>query len=139
MDWKKIKRDYITDPDSSYRKLSSKYGVSVKEICNHGRAEGWPEQRKQHMNNLSTKTLEKIVEKESNFVAEQMARIDQAVEIAIGKAMEALLEIDPQDTQRHRQLVQNIKDLREMLRVDDGAVHQEITIKMEDDVKDWSK
>lgn len=139
MDWRKAKQEYITDPDSSYRRIADKYGISRQQLFRRAKKENWVELKKQHESKVLTKTTEKIAEKESDFVSKQMARIDQAVSIAIGKAIDALVEIDPQDTQRHRQLVQNLKDLKDMLQNDNIVQKQEIMIQMSDEAKGWSK
>lgn len=44
-DWEKIKAEYITNANTSYRKLAEKYGVHYKTISSKGKDEGWAELR----------------------------------------------------------------------------------------------
>ena len=62
-DWQAIKTEYITT-DTSYRKLAQKYDVSYQAICHRSKDEGWIGLREQHMNNTTSKTLEKISEQQ---------------------------------------------------------------------------
>ena len=43
MDWRTIRKEYITDESSSYRKLAKKYGISLTAITNKAKQENWVE------------------------------------------------------------------------------------------------
>ena len=58
-DWQAIKTEYITT-NTSYRKLAEKYDVSYAVIGKRAKKEGWPEERKQWVDNTTTKTLDAL-------------------------------------------------------------------------------
>ena len=90
-DWQAIQTEYITT-DTSYRKLSQKYGVGYQAICQRSQAEGWIAQREQYKNNTISKTLDKI----SNKKADKMARIDNLADKLLEKLEQAINELDMQ-------------------------------------------
>ena len=90
-DWKKIKTEYITT-DTSYRKLSQKYGVGYQAICHRSQEEGWIAKREQHKNKTISKTLDRI----SNSQADKMARIDGLADQLLEKLEQAITELDLQ-------------------------------------------
>ena len=90
-DWNKIKTEYITT-DTSYRKLSQKYGVGYQAICHRSQAEGWIAEREQHRNKTISKTLDKISEKQ----ADKMSRIDDLADQLLDKLEQAITELDLQ-------------------------------------------
>ena len=59
-DWNKIKTEYITNPDTSYRELSQKYGVHYTNIAKRAKKEDWQQQRKQQANATQTKMIEAV-------------------------------------------------------------------------------
>lgn len=127
-DWKKIKTEYITT-NTSYRKLSQKYGVGLQTICNRSKAEGWIEQREQHENKTVTKTLNAI----SNAQANRAARLQGVADKLLGK-VENLLEEHEDilvDTQALRHISATLKDIKEiqMIRSDSDMREQEARIR----------
>lgn len=90
-DWNQIKTEYITT-NTSYRKLSDKYGVSFQAICHRSKEEGWIEQRELFMNKTVSKTIEKIREKQ----VERFSRIDSLAEQILKKLEQAVSELDVQ-------------------------------------------
>ena len=151
-DWQAIKTEYITT-NTSYRKLSQKYGIGYQAICHRSKKEGWIAMREQHKNNITTKTLEKISQQKAN----------RAVMIH-SVADKLLLKIDaladrpgmmPKDV---RSLVAAVKDLTEIQGVKSDLDEQEqmarianlrklaekevengdVTVEMTDEVVDYS-
>ena len=90
-DWQAIKTEYITT-DTSYRKLSQKYGIHYKVISERGKAEKWVELRSQHKDRTLTKTLNKI----SNKQSDKMSRIDDLADQLLEKLEQAITELDLQ-------------------------------------------
>ena len=107
-DWQAIKTEYITT-DTSYRKLSQKYGVSYVQIGNVGRDEKWVELRKQHLNNTLTKTVAAV----EDAKAERAKKVQTVADKLLNR-IEALVDggvMAPKDV---RSLVAAVKDLKEI-------------------------
>ena len=90
-DWQAIKTEYITT-DTSYRKLSQKYGIGYQAICHRSKEEGWIAMREQHKNKTVTKAIDKISSKK----ADKMARIDDLADKLLEKLEQAITELDLQ-------------------------------------------
>jgi len=84
-----MKAEYITT-DTSYRKLAEKYGVSGTAVFNRGKAEKWPELRKQHL----SRTLAKSVAKKEQKRSDQLARIDRVTDRLLTKLEKAVEELE---------------------------------------------
>lgn len=61
VDWKKIKTEYITT-NTSYRKLAKKYDIPFNTLQCRAKKEKWVELRKQHQDNIVTKSIERAEE-----------------------------------------------------------------------------
>ena len=61
VDWKKIKTEYITT-NTSYRKLAKNYDIPFNTLQCRAKKEKWVELRKQHQDNIVTKSVEKAEE-----------------------------------------------------------------------------
>ena len=107
-DWQAIKTEYITT-DTSYRKLSQKYGIGYQAICHRSKEEGWIAMREQHKNNTTTKTLEKISEQE----ADRAVKIHSVADKLLLK-IEALVDRPGMMPKDVRSLVAAVKDLKEI-------------------------
>lgn len=60
--WEKARRDYISDPTMSYRKIGLKYGVAEKSVEGHAEREGWIQTRDKLAAKANVKAEEKIVD-----------------------------------------------------------------------------
>lgn len=89
IDWKAIKTEYITT-NTSYRKLSAKYGVGYQAICHRSQEEGWIELREQYTNDTVSKTLDKI----GNQQSARYARLMTATDRLLAKVEKAIEELD---------------------------------------------
>ena len=78
-DWQQIKTEYITT-DTSYRKLSEKYGIHYKVIADKGKDEGWKELRSQHTHTVLTKILECDSEQKVDRAVRLMTVADKLLE-----------------------------------------------------------
>ena len=92
MDWKKVKTEYITDEDSSYTKLSEKYGISRSTIANRAGREGWSKEKERYHNELVTKTVARMGQKH----VEKMARVQDLTDRLLDKIEQAINELDIQ-------------------------------------------
>lgn len=88
-DWNKIKTEYITT-NTSYRKLSEKYGIHYKTIADKGKDEGWKDLRSQYTHSTLTKTLDVI----SNQQVDKLARIEGITDKLLMKLEQAVEELD---------------------------------------------
>ena len=107
-DWQAIKTEYITT-ETSYRKLSQKYGIGYQAICHRSKEEGWIAMREQYKNNTTTKTLEKISLQE----ADRAVKIHSVADKLLLK-IEALVDRPGMMPKDVRSLVAAVKDLKEI-------------------------
>lgn len=121
MDWNALREEYISDESCSYRKLASKYEVSVDAIYKRSKAEKWREQRKQ----LNEKTITKSLEKISDKKAKQAAKYNDMVDTMTAKLTAAIESVDPKDTTAVRRLTASLCDLKELLGIKSEADSRE--------------
>lgn len=88
INWDPIRQEYIQDQSTSYRRLASKYGVSLSQIANVARAEDWVTARKQHRNAIGTAVEEAAV---AEAVDAGLAAVREIGEIA-RRSMERIEE-----------------------------------------------
>lgn len=106
MDWKKIKKEYIAG-GISYRKLAEKHGVSFSTLEKTARREGWRELKRQADEKTATKAVE--------AVANQNARFEDAVDLALVAACEYLKtpgRLRAVDLKDVTTALKNIRDLK---------------------------
>ncbi len=118
-DWQAIKTEYITT-ETSYRKLSQKYGIGYQAICHRSKEEGWIAIREQHKNNTITKTLEQISQQEAN----RAVKIHSVADKLLLK-IEALADRPGMMPKDVRSLVAAVKDLKEIQGVKSDLDEQE--------------
>lgn len=115
VDWLKVKTEYITT-DTSYRKLSKKYGVSPTQICNRSKAERWQEQKEQHLNSVYTKTLNR----EQNKAVDRYTRLTTVADKLLDKIESAVDNLDEDsvlkllNSSTLRSLSGALKDIKEI-------------------------
>lgn len=71
-DWEMIRLDYITDPKSSLRKISKKYGIRQRTVEEKSKAESWFASRKKYQRNLTEKVSAKVQAKKSEKRANEL-------------------------------------------------------------------
>lgn len=109
VDWLKIRNEYING-GGSYRKLSEKYGISFSVLKDIAVKEHWAEAKKQHINNIRTKTEQKTVEKISDSESE-IAAIKSRLKLDIFRQLEERTNVECLDGMEFRRLVQSFKDM----------------------------
>lgn len=94
--WEKIKADYVTDPGLSLKKVAEKYGVPLRTVAEHSKAENWfatkQEHQEQYCNELATKLHQK---KADTLEQELMAALN------FSDRLLKVLEDDPEQFNRH--------------------------------------
>ena len=68
-DWEMIKIDYVTDPTSSQKKISEKYGISLVTIQKHSKADDWLATKKKYQREVTEKVIEKVSAKNADKLA----------------------------------------------------------------------
>lgn len=112
MDWSKIRKDYIAGK-GSYRELAEKYKVPIKTLSRRGKSEGWPELRKQSGHKAATKTVDTIAEANGDVGVQ----LQGAAAALIGKAMEGIQAIDPENAKALKAYSGVLRDLKDVLDV----------------------
>ena len=157
VDWKKIKTEYITT-NTSYRKLSEKYGVPFNTLQCRGRKENWVELHNRHQDNIITKSVEKAEESAIDY---KSAIYDLAYKVAMqlnemtnDKTISDLVKmgIKPRDiTGAIKDLedalhIKSMSDMREqearIANLQKQAIDEapkEITVHIQGDASDYSK
>lgn len=111
-DWAKIKTEYVTNPDASYRELSHKYGVHYTNIAKKAKKEGWQQLRQQHINTVQTKAQHAVERKQ----VDRASRLDDAADLLLDKVMEfmAMTEDMPVTTQSMKHISGVLRDIKEI-------------------------
>ena len=77
-DWDLIKMDYVSDPQSSLRKISEKYGIRYRTVEDRSKADGWFATKKKFQADVVTKATAKLSEKATTKKANELANTIQA-------------------------------------------------------------
>ena len=127
-DWQKIKTEYITNPDTSYRELSQKYGVHYTNIAKRAKKEDWQQQRKQQANATQTKMIQAVERRKVDRAAKLMDVSDlllQKIESLVAEL--DVLDASPKDIRSLSAAIKDIKDIQ-MIRSDADIREQEARI-----------
>ena len=89
-DWTSIKTEYVTNPDSTYRELSAKYGVHYTNIAKKAKKEDWKQQRQQHVKNVQKKAQQAVEKRQVN----RAARLDEAADLLLERVFELMASGD---------------------------------------------
>lgn len=111
MNWGKIKKDYISDRSTSYRKLAEKYQVSLTTLKKVGAREHWPELRRQ----VDAKQTAKIVDAVSTESAKIDGKFYEAIDLLLDEACKCLSapgQLRAVDIKDMSSALKNIKDLK---------------------------
>ena len=101
-DWERIKAEYITDLQASYRKLCTKYGVPFSTLRDRAARENWVAERKKAQNKIVRQAAQKIVSQQAKRIAQEL---DPALEAA-AKINQLVLDTLKDEKQFRRHLVQ---------------------------------
>ena len=101
-DWERIKAEYITDPQASYRKLCTKYDVPFSTLRDRAARENWVAERKKTQNKIVRQAAQKIVSRQAKRIAQEL---DPALEAA-AKINQLVLDTLKDEKQFKRHLIQ---------------------------------
>lgn len=123
-DWSAIKIEYITT-DTSYRKLSQKYGIHHNVIYNRSKNEGWLEQRERHRDKTVTKAINKVSDKQ----ADRTARLIRVSDLLLDRVEKRLEDeyISVQSMKYISGILKDVKDVQ-MIKSDIDIKEQEARI-----------
>lgn len=99
-DWQKIESDYMAG-NLSYAAIAQKYGVSPRQVAEHGRKNDWPKKRQEYRSKVASRAAQKSIYKKSERVARRLAEVDEAAGLLLTQMLEALRS-DPDMLHRHR-------------------------------------
>ena len=68
-DWNLIMTDYITNSDSSLRKIAEKYGIRFPTVQSKAKADSWFATKQEYQKKVQTKALSKVCTKKANELA----------------------------------------------------------------------
>lgn len=109
VDWQAMKTEYITT-DTSYRKLSKKYGIGYQAICQRSQDEGWIAQREQYRNETTTKIIDAISDQE----VDRATKLYNVADKLLDKVEIMVDKINPADAKALRAITAALKDLKEI-------------------------
>lgn len=116
-DWLTIRADYVTDPDSSYKKIAKKYGKSPTAVSQKACREGWWAEKQQHMADLITKTMdahkEGQVERLKRLLAVTDILVDKIEELVVSLTVGSL-RADKQGLKSITGAIKDIKDIQQL-------------------------
>lgn len=127
-DWEKIRIEYITNTNISYRKLAQKYGVNATNIAKKASKEKWVEERNKNASKTLSKTLNAIASQQAN----RAARLQTVADKLLTK-VERLVDDEEElltDTSTMRDIARVLKDIKDiqMIRSDADLREQEARI-----------
>ena len=160
VDWLKLKTEYITT-DTSYRKLSAKYGITHNTIYRKAKEEGWIQQKRQFVDRTFTETMEEAQDRAvdrytrlTNVADKLLDKIEAAVDALDEEAalkllssttlrslLGALKDIkEIQSLKGDRDLKEQDARIRKLEREADGETEdKEIKIVFSSDMERWSE
>lgn len=110
VDWTKIKTEYITSDNSSYRKLAEKYSIPLGTIYKRAKKENWVELKKQSYDKKVAKTVTAVennqikqYERILGITNKLLDKIEVAVEeldLQLCKEVERVKKIEYNNTER---------------------------------------
>lgn len=79
-DWDAIKLDYISNPKSSQKYISEKYGIRERTVAERSKQDGWVEAKKKHIEKVTEKATEKATVKSADRMARLLNVTDKLTE-----------------------------------------------------------
>ena len=115
MDWNKIKQEYISVEDTSYRKLATKYGVSISTLSKVAGRENWPELKeaaRQESNRRIIKVVANRNKKRMEKLQDVADKVLRGIESIVDEALNG--EGAQLDKSTLKQITGALKDLKEI-------------------------
>lgn len=77
-DWDLIKMDYVSDPQSSLKNISEKYGIRLRTIADKSKADDWFATKKKFQAEVVEKATAKLTAKATSKKADELANAIKA-------------------------------------------------------------
>lgn len=114
VDWLKLKAEYITDEEMSYRKLAKKHGVSESTLYKRAKSESWHEAKLKHRQTTVAKAVA-VVEKDQEKRLSRLLIVTDKLLDKIERLVENLSEGDLiVDKKGLKDLTGAIKDIKDI-------------------------
>lgn len=128
MNWTEIKAEYVTT-DTSYRKLSEKYGVSLPQIAKHSKDEDWISEKKRFKDGTYTNIIQNAVQEETKRTLRIYGLADKLLD-----KVEEILDSEndsPLSSQTIKGLSGVLKDVKEIQDIKSESDRREQELKIQ--------
>ena len=137
-DWAKIEAEYITNEDTSYRKLAEKYGLNQATVAQKAKADDWVSKRKQH----ASATKAEILDRDRDIKVDRATKLSNAADQLLNKivkGIESAAIVTPTAAKNYSDALKNIKEIH-MIRSEEDIEEQKARIaKLQKDAQDEDK
>ena len=137
-DWAKIEAEYITNEDTSYRKLAEKYGLNQATVAQKAKADDWVSKRKQH----ASATQAEILDRDRDIKVDRATKLSNAADQLLNKivkGIESAAIVTPTAAKNYSDALKNIKEIH-MIRSEEDIEEQKARIaKLQKDAQDEDK
>ena len=125
-DWAKIEAEYVTNTETSYRKLAQKYGLNQATIAQKAKAEDWVGKRKQQASTAQALILEKDISKR----VDRATRLKTVADKLLDKVEALVTDSDYLTAASIKNLSDALKSIKEaqMIRTDEDILEQKARI-----------
>lgn len=125
-DWEKIRIEYISGIETM-RGLSRKYGLSVSTISARAKRDGWKQDAKGLSDKITEKCEQVMVDRALSNQEKALTIIDELLD----KMAQAVRYVDKKDVPAMKNLVQSMKDLKDLGVFETDRKDNEIVIRIE--------
>ena len=95
-DWGDMKAEYISDPQSSLRKIAEKYGVNRSAVGNKAKAENWFATKTEHQSRIVDETVTEVGLKHKDALKQELESV-----MNISDRISSVLKEDPAQFNRY--------------------------------------
>ena len=88
--WDRIEEDYITDHQSSYVKISKKYGIAYTSIKNYAIRNDWYKKKLAFRDEVKRKALAKVAAKRSTKLAQELDAVNKVSDVVTSMLQDTL-------------------------------------------------
>ncbi len=92
-DWNRIMTEYVTESDSSLRKIAAKYGIRFTTVQNKSKADSWFAAKQEYQKKIRSKAIAKAVTKKADALAKELESVDKMSSL-ISKMMKDELQFN---------------------------------------------
>lgn len=95
-DWGAMKAEYISDPQSSLRKIAEKYGVNRSAVGNKAKAENWFATKTEHQSRIVDETVTEVGLRHKDALKQELESV-----MNISDRISSVLKEDPAQFNRY--------------------------------------